>query len=269
VNTKISTAYNNLKITQGQLVQSEKMASLGQMTAGVAHEINNPINFISSSIGSLNRDVKDLKTLLKLYKENPAEAEQFAKKIDADYLLTEIDELIVGITEGADRTSEIVKGLRNFSRVDEAEKKKANINDSLDSTIMILQSKLKDKNIEIEKKYDQLPDLFCYPGQLNQVFMNLISNSADAIEAKSGKLKLETKVHCENIIISISDNGIGMSKEIIKKIFDPFFTTKEVGKGTGLGLSIVHGIIEKHNASIKVNSEIGKGTTFIIEIPIT
>jgi signal transduction histidine kinase len=268
-NKRITTAYNNLKITQGQLVQSEKMASLGQMTAGVAHEINNPINFISSSIGSLNRDINDVKNLLNIYKTNPIEAEKFAQKIDIEFLLTEIDELIVGINAGAIRTSEIVKGLRNFSRVDEANKKKANINDSLESTLMILQSKITEKNCSLHKGYSQLPDVFCHPSQLNQMFMNIILNAIDAIEINSGSINIHTKLNAEFIFISIADNGNGIPKEIQQKIFDPFFTTKEVGKGIGLGLSIVHGIIENHNGKIEVNSEIGKGTEFIISLPIS
>jgi signal transduction histidine kinase len=188
---ELNETHVKLKSTQEQLVQSEKMAGLGQLTAGVAHEINNPINFVSSSIGSLKRDVDDLKLLLKTYQDKPNEAAALAKQLDIDYTITEIDELLLGITEGANRTSEIVKGLRNFSRTDEAEKKNANINECLDSTIMILQTKLKDKNIDLKKQFAQLPDIACYPGQLNQVFMNIISNAADAIEGNSGEINID------------------------------------------------------------------------------
>ena len=264
---ELNETHDKLKTTQQQLVQSEKMAGLGQLTAGVAHEINNPINFVSSSIGSLKRDVDDLKLLVKTYQEKPNEAVALAKQLDIDYTVKEIDELMQGITEGANRTAEIVKGLRNFSRTDEAEKKNANINECLDSTIMILQTKLKDKNIELKKQFAQLPDIACYPGQLNQVFMNIISNAADAIEGNNGEINVVTKKENNNILVSIKDNGKGMTDEVKKKIFDPFFTTKDVGSGTGLGLSIAYGIMEKHNAKIEVESEVGKGTTFIVSLP--
>jgi signal transduction histidine kinase len=265
---ELNETHVKLKSTQEQLVQSEKMAGLGQLTAGVAHEINNPINFVSSSIGSLKRDVDDLKLLLKTYQEKPNEAEALAKQLDIDYTIKEIDELMLGITEGANRTSEIVKGLRNFSRTDEAEKKNANINECLDSTIMILQTKLKDKNIELKKEFAQLPDIACYPGQLNQVFMNIISNAADAIDGNNGEINIATKKENNHILVSIKDNGKGMTDEVKKKIFDPFFTTKDVGSGTGLGLSIAYGIMEKHNAKIEVKSEVGKGSEFLITLPI-
>ncbi|MFM2225123.1 MAG: hypothetical protein RJA07_1325 [Bacteroidota bacterium] len=265
---ELNETHLKLKNTQEQLVQSEKMAGLGQLTAGVAHEINNPINFVSSSIGSLKRDVDDLKLLLKTYQDKPNEADALAKQLDIDYTVKEIDELMLGITEGANRTSEIVKGLRNFSRTDEAEKKNANINECLDSTIMILQTKLKDKNIDLKKQFAQLPDIACYPGQLNQVFMNIISNAADAIDGNNGEINIATKKENNNIIVSIKDNGKGMTDEVKKKIFDPFFTTKDVGSGTGLGLSIAYGIMEKHNAKIEVQSEVGKGSDFLITLPI-
>jgi signal transduction histidine kinase len=266
--TELTETHAKLKTTQQQLVQSEKMAGLGQLTAGVAHEINNPINFVSSSIGSLKRDVDDLKLLLKTYQEKPNEAEALAKQLDIDYTVKEIDELMLGITEGANRTSEIVKGLRNFSRTDEAEKKNANINECLDSTIMILQTKLKDKNIGLIKEFAQLPDIACYPGQLNQVFMNIISNAVDAFDGNNGEINIVTKKENNHILVSIKDNGKGMTDEVKKKIFDPFFTTKDVGSGTGLGLSIAYGIMEKHNAKIDVQSEVGKGSEFLITLPI-
>ena len=265
---ELNETHDKLKSTQQQLVQSEKMASLGQLTAGVAHEINNPINFVSSSIGSLKRDIDDVKLLLKTYEEKPTEAPALAKQLDIPYTISEIDELMKGITEGASRTAEIVKGLRNFSRTDEAELKKADMNESLDSTVMILQTKLKDKNIEVEKSFGKIPAINCYPGQLNQVFMNIISNSADAIDKENGKIELQTLNDNKNVIIKIKDNGKGMTQEVQQKIFDPFFTTKDVGSGTGLGLSISYGIIEKHNGKIEVESEVGKGSEFTITLPI-
>lgn len=273
INTKkaykeLNETHAKLQSTQEQLVQSEKMASLGQLTAGVAHEINNPINFVSSSIGSLGRDIEDLKLLLKTYEEKPSEAKDLAKQLDIDYTINEIDELMKGITEGANRTAEIVKGLRNFSRTDEAELKMADMNECLDSTSMILQTKLREKNIEIVKSFSKIPQINCYPGQLNQVFMNIISNSADAIEHKDGKIELQTKLIDKYVLIKIKDNGKGMTNEVKKKIFDPFFTTKDVGSGTGLGLSISYGIIEKHNGKIEVESNEGSGTIFTISLPL-
>ena len=266
-NAELNHVITELKSTQIQLIQSEKLASLGQLTAGIAHEINNPINFVTSSVGSLKRDFDDVLLVLNTYKSDPEKVEALKKEIDFDFTIEEIQQLILGINEGADRTSEIVKGLRNFSRVDEGEFKIVDIHEGLNSTILLLHPKFGDK-IKIEKNYGSVPMINCFPGQINQVFMNIMSNAADAIENENGKIIITTSVNNNNVLISIKDNGKGMSDETKQKIFDPFFTTKDVGKGTGLGMSIAYGIIEKHNGSIDINSTIGIGTEFIITLPI-
>ncbi len=270
----LNTALIRLQSTP-QLVQAEKMASLGQLTAGIAHEINNPVNFISANINPLKRDLEDIITLLAEYtaiknehdfKEKYWGIEQLKKEIDSDYLIKEIKDLLDGIEEGTKRTTEIVKGLRNFSRLDENLKKKANIHEGLDNTLTLLKNKYKDR-IEIFRDYHEIPDLDCYPGQLNQVFMNILSNSIQAIEG-SGAIWIKTWEEHGSIVIKIKDSGIGMSYEVKSKIFDPFFTTKDVGVGTGLGLSITYGIIEKHKGKIEVESEQGKGAEFTITLPL-
>lgn len=273
-NQDLNEALDDLRKTQAQLIDSEKMASLGQLTAGVAHEINNPINFVSGNVLPLRRDIKDILEVLEKYDQiteslklgkDFQEVEALKKEIDFDFVLTEIDNLLNGIGEGASRTAEIVKGLRNFSRMDEHELKLANINQGIDSTLLILHNKIKNR-IEIIKDYGDFPDVMCHPGQLNQVFMNLLNNAQEAIKGE-GKIWIKTRKEKDRVIISIRDSGKGIPAKSKKKIFDPFFTTKDVGKGTGLGLSISFGIVEKHNGSITVNSESGKGSEFIVTIP--
>lgn len=269
-------AYDKLKGAQSQLVQSEKMASLGQLTAGVAHEINNPINYISGGIDSLKTCFNELSELLEIYKvaekeedeakklEYITKATKFKKEIDFAALEDEIKGLLSSIKTGANRTTEIVKSLRTFSRLDEDSLKRANIEEGIDATLVILRSQLKDK-VEVIKEYSGIPEISCYPGQLNQVFMNIISNAAQAIEG-TGQLFISTLQTDESVIIKIKDTGKGMPEDVRKRIFEPFFTTKDVGEGTGLGLSIAIGIIEKHKGKIEVNSEVGKGTEFIITL---
>jgi signal transduction histidine kinase len=269
---ELNSTLQDLKNTQTQLVQNEKLASLGQLTAGIAHEINNPINFVSSNISPLKRDFADLETIFKRYKESGIEPndkvlQKMITDMDIDYTFAEIKDLLKGIEEGAKRTTEIVKGLKSFSRTDEQKKSEYDITEGLDGTILLLNSKLIHKGIVVEKKYEQLPLLNCFAGKINQVFMNVISNAIDASNEKS-KIKIETWCENNQVKISIADSGIGMTNEVKQKIFDPFFTTKEVGYGTGLGLSITYGIIESHNGKIEVNSEIGVGTAFIISIPL-
>lgn len=277
-NESLSTALNDLKQTQTQLVESEKMASLGQLTAGIAHEINNPINFVTSNVKPLQRDIAELYNLQEkteeLIKDNKAGMEAIGRlkeEIDYDYLKTEINYLLKGIHEGSSRTAEIVKGLRIFSRVDEDDIKLADINEGLESTIIIVNNQLNNK-IAIEKEYEQLDYIECFPGKLNQVFLNLISNAIYAVkqrfgEEEGGKLTIKTRSENDNVVIEVGDNGAGMNQATQNKLFEPFFTTKPVGEGTGLGLSIVYNTIKKHNGSIAVNSVIGEGTTFSITIP--
>ncbi len=272
---KMTQAFEDLKAAQMKLVEAEKMASLGVLTAGVAHEINNPVNFITAGINSLKNNYRDVEELLKLYldfdpEKSPKEHWQailnLKRKIDPDELLPEMEILFNSITSGANRTSEIVKGLRNFTRLDENDMKKAKIEEGIDSTLVILNNKLKNR-IQIVKEYENIPPILCYPGQLNQVFMNLLHNASDAIESE-GTIHIQTKQADNKVIITIKDNGKGIPPNVLSHIFEPFYTTKEVGKGTGLGLSIAYGIIEKHKGKIEVNSESGKGTEFIITLPI-
>jgi signal transduction histidine kinase len=258
-----------------QLIDSEKMASLGQLTAGIAHEINNPINFVSGNVAPLNRDIGDIMSLLAAYDElvkkhqlenKFSEVEKRKKEIEFQYTVDEIGHLLKGIEEGAQRTSEIVRSLRHFSRLDELDFKAADIHEGLDSTLLILRNKLKD-SIRIEKEYGRIPRIHCYPGQLNQVFMNILTNAIQAIEGE-GVIRISTAVEGSQVVIRIQDSGRGMSEEVKKRIFEPFFTTKEVGQGTGLGLSISYGIIEKHHGTIQVESKPGKGSEFTIRLPI-
>jgi len=258
-NEMLETALKDLKSTQVQLVQSEKMASLGQLTAGVAHEINNPINFVSANINPLKRNFQELVDFIRKRKEIDSGA--------LDYTIDETKQLLSGIEEGSRRTAEIVKVLRNFSRLDEEGMKKANINDGINSTLVLLQNKMKHQNIEVIKSFGDFPEVDCYPGQLNQVFMNIISNAMDAI-VENGRITITTSKENGLVKISIRDTGKGMSEEMKQKIFDPFFTTKDIGKGTGLGLSISYGIIEKHGGKIEVRSKVGKGSEFVIMLPV-
>lgn len=272
---ELRSMLENLKLTQSQLVQSEKMASLGQLVAGIAHEINNPVTFISAGVDSLGTNLDEVRQVLEVYHrltpENATvklkEIENLKEQIDYKQAIREINKLIESIKNGTERTTQIVNGLRTFSRLDEDVLKIADIHEGLDSTLILLRNKYKNR-IEISKEYGDIPSLECFPGQLNQVFMNIISNSIDAIEDK-GVITISTSKSFGFIQINIKDSGSGMPENIRAKIFDPFYTTKEVGEGTGLGLSISHGIIEKHGGSISVQSEAGKGTEFIIRLPLT
>lgn len=275
-NQDLNTAIKDLQDTQTQLVEAEKMASLGQLTAGVAHEINNPINFVSSNIKPLERDIQDIVSIIEKYDEisddeKRAVVDELKKEIDYDYLKQEVTMLLKGIQEGANRTVEIVQSLRNFSRLDEHDLKKANVMDGLDSTIVLLNSSMGGV-INLIKEYDDVPEIDCYPGKLNQVFMNILSNSIYAIQNKygtrtGGELLIKTTHDELNVYVKIRDNGIGMSREILMKVFEPFFTSKPVGEGTGLGLSIVYKIIENHKGNIKVDSKEGEWTEFLITLP--
>jgi signal transduction histidine kinase len=264
-----------LKAAQDQLIQAEKMASLGQLTAGIAHEINNPINFVTANIQPLKNDLADLLKITEGYEKvirekglekEFSEMEKIKENMKMDITLAEINDLLKGIEDGALRTSEIVKGLRNFSRLDQNVFRKANLNESLESTLTLLHSSYKNR-IEITRDFGNLPEVDCFPGQINQVFMNILSNAVQAIPAE-GSIFIKTWLSGNMAKISVKDTGAGMTEEVRKKIFDPFFTTKEVGKGTGLGLSISFGIIQKHKGDIDVFSTPGKGTEFLISIPI-
>ena len=282
---ELEKTLQKLQKTQAQLIQTEKMSGLGQMVAGVAHEINNPANFIHGNLSFVCEYTQDLFRLLELYQKhypNPVkEIKQEIAAIELDFLKEDLTKILTSMEEGTRRIREIVLSLRNFSRLDEAEFKKVDIHEGVESTLMILQNRLKPKpnscGVEIIKEYGSLPFIECYPSQLNQVFMNILINAIDALEEKINKnnsfipqIRIFTKKTNTNTAqISISDNGCGIPQNIITKLFDPFFTTKEVGKGTGLGLSVSYQIIvDKHRGKLSCESVKGEGTDFIIEIPI-
>jgi signal transduction histidine kinase len=274
----------NYKNAHTQLLQSEKMASIGQLAAGVAHEINNPVGFVSSNLKTMSHYRDDISTLIKQYrsltsalkksiptaKYPVAISEQLDRianletELDIDYVLNDISDLVKESREGTDRIKKIVLDLKDFAHPGEDKPKFADINRNMESTLNVVWNELKYK-ARVVKKYGDLPQVKCYPQQLNQVFVNLLVNAAQAIE-KQGEIKINTRALDGKIEISIMDTGSGIAKEHLSKIFDPFFTTKDVGKGTGLGLNVAYNIIQKHKGTIDVESEVGKGTTFIISL---
>jgi len=273
---ELELTVENLKLAQSQLVQSEKMASVGVLTAGIAHELNNPINFMSGNVHPLQLDLEEVFALLEKYEQTISkndlgsyftELHELKDEMDFSYLIQEIYSLLKGIEEGARRSSEIIKGLRSFSRLDDEASQIYDIHEGIDSSLVLLQNKIIDKKIVVRKDYGDFEGVECFPSKLNQVIMNILTNSLQAMEADRGELFIQTVSSALGIKIIIKDNGKGMQPEVKEHIFDPFFTTKEVGQGTGLGLSISYGIIEKHNGNIDVISEPGKGTEFIISLP--
>ena len=275
---ELELTVENLKLTQSQLIQSEKMASVGVLTAGIAHELNNPINFMSGNVYPLQQDLDEVFSLLDKYektvqendlKEYFIEVDSCKEKMDYAYLIQEIYSLLKGIEEGASRSSEIIKGLRSFSRLDDEACQFYDIHEGIDSSLVLLHNKIIDRKISVRKDYGDFEGLECFPSKLNQVIMNILTNSIQAMEDGKGELFIQTVSSAIGVKIIIKDNGRGMPPEVKEHIFDPFFTTKEVGQGTGLGLSISYGIIERHNGNIDVLSEPGKGTEFIISLPKT
>jgi PAS domain S-box-containing protein len=285
--TQLEIALRKLQETQAKLVQSEKMSSLGQLVAGVAHEINNPLNFIHGNLTHVNEYAIDLLNLIQVYQRyytKPApEIQAEIERIELDFIKTDLPKLLQSMSLGADRICQIVLSLRNFSRLDESEMKRVNIHEGIDNTLLILAHRLKDKPthsaIQIIKEYGDLPKIQCYPGQLNQVFMNILSNGIDALEESVVRENITEKqliIHIrtevkdsQNILIWIADNGTGIDLEVQRKIFDPFFTTKPVGQGTGLGLSISYQIVvEKHGGQLQCISAPGQGTEFLITLPM-
>ncbi|MDZ8051632.1 MAG: AAA family ATPase [Aulosira sp. ZfuVER01] len=286
-NKHLQAALEELQSTQSQLIQSEKMSSLGQMVAGIAHEINNPINFIHGNIAHASNYVQDLLDLINIYQQEyphpSALVEEKIQDIDVEFLTEDLPRVLDSMKLGSSRIRNIILSLRNFSRLDESEMKPVNIHEGIDSTLMILQHRLKEKNdrpeITVIKEYANLPNISCYAGQLNQVFMNILSNAIDALEEykheedspiENPQIRIRTELGEANTLkIRISDNGHGMTAQVQQKIFDPFFTTKPVGSGTGLGLSISYQVVvDKHKGQLSCDSTPGKGTEFVIEIPM-
>ncbi|MEM1173086.1 MAG: ATP-binding protein, partial [Cyanobacteria bacterium P01_H01_bin.35] len=284
-NQTLTQTLEQLKRTQTQLIQTEKMSSLGQLVAGVAHEINNPVNFIYGNINYTQKYAQDLLDVIQVYQENYPEPVDkvidIIEDVELDFLVEDLPKLLTSMKVGADRIKKIVESLRNFSRLNQSQVKNVDIHEGIDSTLMILQSNLKAKPHELEikvvKNYAQLAKVKCYPGELNQVFMNIISNAIDALETmrksssnSTPQITITTDTEAEKVlIIRIADNGMGMSETVQKRIFDPFYTTKEVGKGTGLGLAISYQVIvERHEGNLECISTPGTGTEFIISIPL-
>jgi signal transduction histidine kinase len=269
-NAELTGAIENLKSAQSQLVHSEKMASLGQLVAGVAHELNNPIGFIYANFPHLEDYTNDLIDLIEALRSLPLSeeqrevVEQKIKAIDLDFIKEDTLKIIRSGKSGASRIKEIVSSLRSFSRLDEAELKSVMLEDGINDTLAILHHHIKNR-IEVVKDYQLNRPVMCRAGQINQVFMNVIYNAIQAIDGP-GRLHISTHQEGEFAVIKVADSGKGISPEVIGKIFDPFFTTKKVGEGTGLGLSISYGIVEKHGGRIEVASEMGRGTTFTIYI---
>jgi PAS domain S-box-containing protein len=296
----LTETLNELQLTQAQLIQAEKMSSLGQMVAGIAHEVNNAINFVYGNLYYAQKYLEELLELIKLYQNhfpnNPPEIQKKIQIMDFDFIIQDCDRIFESMMTGTKRIQEIVLSLRNFSRLDEADIKEVDIHQGIDSTLMILQHRFQSTNerpeIQVIKEYSLIPQITCYSGKLNQVFMNILNNAIDALEdsykqryssankfpesknqeltIESLKIKIKTELVDEKSIkISIQDNGLGIDEKFSSKLFDPFFTTKPVGKGTGLGLSISYDIIvKKHGGEISFLSTLEKGTEFVIKIPI-
>jgi two-component system, NtrC family, sensor kinase len=283
---EIEITLQKLKQTQAQLIHSEKMSSLGQMVAGIAHEINNPASFIRGNLTHAREYSRDILNLLELYQKyytNPPEnILKQIKTVELDFLVEDLDKIFFSMENGCDRITDIVLSLRNFSRLDEAELKCVDIHEGIESTLMIVQNRLKEQakrpEIKIIKSYGNFNTIECYAGELNQVFLNILNNAIDIFDDGIGyrttvaypQIHIQTQlVNQQRVVISVIDNGMGMTQEIASKVFDPFFTTKAVGRGTGLGLSICYQIIvEQHGGKIDCYSQVGKGTEFRIEIPI-
>jgi len=278
-NAQLAELNDRLSQAQQQLVQSEKLASVGQLAAGVAHEINNPIGYVQSNLSSLEKYLADLLGVIQAYEQaeatleraDPAAASRLTdlkQSIDLEFLKEDLPNLLKESKEGVERVRKIVVDLRDFSRIDRAQEWQwSDLREGLDSTLNIVANELKYR-ADVVRQYGPLPEIECLPSQLNQVFMNLLVNAAQAIEGPRGRITVTTGSEAEEAWVAIADTGSGIPAEHLSRIFDPFFTTKPVGKGTGLGLSVSYNIVKKHGGRIEVHSEPGKGTTFKVLLPI-
>ncbi|MBD2663182.1 hypothetical protein H6G73_01715 [Richelia sinica FACHB-800] len=288
---EIQQTLEQLHKAQLQLVQTEKMSSLGQLIAGIAHEINNPVNFIYGNIAHIDNYSQNLLKLVAAYQyhypETPEKIQIILDEMELDFIQEDLPKLLQSMEIGTERIRQIVLSLRNFSRLDESEFKYVDIHEGIENTLLILQHRLKTKpdspGIQIIKEYAKLPLIECYAGQLNQVFMNLLTNAIDAVDElliqqkkdsllqQQGLIYISTQLITDHLVqITITDNGLGIPETARSRIFDPFFTTKPVGKGTGLGLSISYNIIvEKHHGKMWCDSQLGEGTKFVIQVPIS
>jgi len=273
-NLELAAQKAELERLQAQLVHSEKMASLGQLAGGVAHELNNPAGFIYSNMAGLSEYSAGVSRLLSAYEsvslapEDAAKIGGIKKEIRYDSLLSDLASIVTDCEEGARRIRDIVLNLRTFSRLDEAEVKKIDIHAGIDATIRLLSEYYNSNHITLRREYGDLPLVDCLAGQLNQVWMNLLTNAAQAIGSGTGEVRINTELENEAVVVRIADTGSGIAPDDLTRIFDPFFTTKPVGEGTGLGLSISYGIIENHGGTIIVESTSGQGTTFTTRIPL-
>jgi signal transduction histidine kinase len=267
-----------LRETQAALVQSEKLASLGQLAAGLAHEVNNPVAYVTNNLAVLRRDVLATMDLLDKYREGreklalaapetAAEAERIEQEIDLAYIQENLARQFDRSLEGLARVRDIVVNLRDFARLDEAEFKEADVNAGIESTVEILRYEIRKKEIHLEMRLQELPPLLCHPGKINQVLLNLLANAVQACET-GGRIEVRTRVEDGAVLIEVEDNGSGISPEHLPRVFDPFFTTKPVGQGTGLGLSISYGIVRDHGGTIEVESEPGQGSLFRVRLPL-
>jgi two-component system NtrC family sensor kinase len=273
-NDELKQLNEKLESAHVQLLQSEKMASIGQLAAGVAHEINNPVGFVNSNLGTLGKYITSMFNVIAAYETAEAkvgpntcpEVVQVKKTVDFNYLKEDIPSLLKESQDGLSRVTRIVQDLKDFSHVDETNWQHANLEQGVDSTLNVASNEIKYK-AEVVKEYSGLPDIECMPSQLNQVFMNMLVNAAQAIDNK-GTITIRTGTGKDEVWVEVEDTGKGISPENLSRIFDPFFTTKPIGKGTGLGLSLAYGIVEKHHGRIEVKSEVGKGTTFRVCLPV-
>jgi signal transduction histidine kinase len=262
-----------LESLQSQIVQSEKMASIGQLAAGVAHELNNPAGFLYGNMELLAECTRGLERLLLFYETVPlaggdaARARAIKDEIEYERTLEDLRSIVADCREGAGRIRDVVQNLRTFSRLDEAEFKKVDIHEGIDSTLRLLARFYGDGRVRLARDYGELPAVDCYAGQLNQVWLNLLVNAAHATR-EGGEVRIVTRGEGERVVVTVSDTGCGIAPEHLTRIFDPFFTTKPVGEGTGLGLSVTYSIVERHGGEIKVESELGKGTTFTVTLPV-